>query len=191
MPTKLTSSLARLLTWCTCFIMVMCSCYHMPAGLYNIVTEHSMGTQCFHSNLCSGFDLVSFPLGRTSALVLELGTRLWFVDWITGEIALLSLPLMRQWLLFWPLPCTVVFTLHLTSSFDTNSATSFCLMLLPSFTSSELGAINFQFQNNSGFIAFQTEGKPQCFLKTSAGFFFPAMWWTLTMLAATACRTQW
>jgi len=56
----------------------------------SIVTEHGMGTQCFHSTLRSGLDLVSFPLGHTSALGLELGTRLWFIDWITGEIALLS-----------------------------------------------------------------------------------------------------
>jgi len=52
------------------------TCYDLPVGLYNIVIERGMGTQRFHSNLCSGFDLVSFPLGRTSALGLELGTRL-------------------------------------------------------------------------------------------------------------------
>ena len=52
------------------------------------------------------------------------------------------------------LPCAVAFTLYLASSFDTNSATSFCATLLPSFAFSALGAINFQFQNNSGFIVF-------------------------------------
>ena len=171
--------------------MVRCTCYHMPIGLYNIVMEHGMGTQRFRSNLCSRFNLVSFPLGCTLVLGLELGTRLWFVDWVMDEIVPLSLPLMRLWLLFWPLPCAVTFTLCLTSSFDTNSATSFCSMLLPSFTSSAFGAINFQFQNNNGFIVFQTEGKSQCLLKISAGFFLPAMWWILMMPAATAYRTRW
>jgi len=66
------------------------SCYHMPVGLHNIVTEHSVGTQRFHSTLRSGLDLVFFLSGHTSALGLELGTRLWFVDWITGEIAPMS-----------------------------------------------------------------------------------------------------
>jgi len=101
------------------------------------------GNSHFCSTLCSALDLVSFPSGCTSVLGLELGTRLRFVDWITGEIVPLSLPLMWTWLFFWPLPCAVAFTLYLASSFDTNSATSFCLMLLPSFTSSALGAINF------------------------------------------------
>jgi len=81
-PKRLTSSLARLFTRCACFVMNRYTCYHMPVGLYNIVIEHGVGTQRFRSNLCSGFDLVSFPLGRTSALglLVELGTRLWFVD---------------------------------------------------------------------------------------------------------------
>jgi len=48
------------------------------------------GNSHFHSTLCSALDLVSFPSGRTSVLGLELGTRLRFVDWITGEIAPLS-----------------------------------------------------------------------------------------------------
>jgi len=48
--------------------MVSYTCYHKPVGLYNIVIEQGVGTQRFRSNLCSGFDLVSFPLGRTSAL---------------------------------------------------------------------------------------------------------------------------
>jgi len=56
--------------------MVRYSCYHMPVGLYNIVIEHGVGTHRFRSTLCSGLDLVSFPLGRTSILGLELGTRL-------------------------------------------------------------------------------------------------------------------
>jgi len=43
-PTRSTSSLARLLTRCACFVMVRCKCYHMPVGLHNIVTEHGMGT---------------------------------------------------------------------------------------------------------------------------------------------------
>ena len=43
-PTRLTSSLARLLTRCACFVMVRCSCYHMPVGSDNIVTEHVVGT---------------------------------------------------------------------------------------------------------------------------------------------------
>jgi len=89
-PTRLTFSLARLLARCECFVMVTHSCYHMPVWLCNIVIEHGVGTQRFCSNLCSGFHLVSFPLGRTSALGLELGTWLWCVDWITGEIAPLS-----------------------------------------------------------------------------------------------------
>jgi len=48
------------------------------------------GNSHFRSTLCSALDLVSFPLGRTSVLGLELGTQLWFVDWITGEIVPLS-----------------------------------------------------------------------------------------------------
>jgi len=95
-PMRLTSSLARLLTWCACFIMDRCTCYHMPVGLYNIVMEHGVGTQCFHSNLCCGFDLVSFPLGCTLVQGLQLGTRLWFVDWIMDEIAPLSLRVGRS-----------------------------------------------------------------------------------------------
>ena len=90
-PTRSTSSLARLLARCACFIMVTCSCHHMPVGSCNIVTEHRVRTQRFRSTLRSGLDLVSFPSGRTSALGLELGTRLWFVGWITGEIALVPL----------------------------------------------------------------------------------------------------
>jgi len=70
--------------------MVRCSCYHMPAGLCTIVTEHGVGTHRFCSTLCSGLDRVSFPLGRTSVLGLELRTRLRFVGWITGEIVPLS-----------------------------------------------------------------------------------------------------
>ena len=89
-PTRLTSWLARLLTRCACFIIVRYTCYHMPIGLYNIMIEHGVGTQRFRSNLCSGFDLVSFPLWCTLVPGLELGTRLWFVDWITDEIVLLS-----------------------------------------------------------------------------------------------------
>jgi len=46
-PTRSTSSLARLLTRCVCFVMVRCSCCHMPAGLHNIVTEHVVGTLTF------------------------------------------------------------------------------------------------------------------------------------------------
>jgi len=84
-PTRLTSSLARLLTRCVCFVMVRYTCYHMPVGLYNIVIEHGVGTQRFRSNLCSGFDRVSFPSGHTLVPGLELGTRLWFVDWIMDE----------------------------------------------------------------------------------------------------------
>jgi len=34
------------------------------------------GNSHFRSTLCSALDLVSFPLGRTSVLGLELGTRL-------------------------------------------------------------------------------------------------------------------
>jgi len=56
--------------------MVIYSCYHMPVGLYNIMIEHGVGTHRFHSTLCSALDLVSFPLGRTSVLGLEFGTRL-------------------------------------------------------------------------------------------------------------------
>ena len=51
-----------------------CTCYHMPVGLHNVVIEHGVGTHRFCSNLCSGFDLVSLSLGRTSVLDLELGT---------------------------------------------------------------------------------------------------------------------
>jgi len=56
--------------------MAIHSCYHMPVGLYNIVIEHGVGTQRFRSTLRSALDLVSFLAGRTSALGLELGTRL-------------------------------------------------------------------------------------------------------------------
>jgi len=73
---KIDISLARLLTRCAFFVMVRYSCYHKPVGLYNIVMEHGVGTQRFRSNLCSGFDLASFPLGRTLVPGLELGTRL-------------------------------------------------------------------------------------------------------------------
>jgi len=52
----------------------------MPVGLCNIVIEHDVRTHRFRSTLCSGLDLVSFPLGRTSDLGLKLGTRLRFVD---------------------------------------------------------------------------------------------------------------
>jgi len=79
-PTRLTSSLARLLTRCACFVLNRYTCYHMPVGLYNIVIEHGVGTHRFRSTLCSISDLGSFPLRRTSALSLELGTRLLFVD---------------------------------------------------------------------------------------------------------------
>jgi len=58
------------------------------------IAQHRDRTRCgnshFRSTLCSALDLVSFPSGRTSVLGLELGTRLRFVDWITGEIAPLS-----------------------------------------------------------------------------------------------------
>jgi len=90
LPIRSTSSLARLLTRCACFVMVRCFCYHMPVGLYAIVIEHGVGTHRFCSTLFSAFDIVSFPLGRTSVLGLELGTRLPFVVWITGEIVPLS-----------------------------------------------------------------------------------------------------
>jgi len=89
-PTRLTSSLARLLAWCASFDMVRCTCCHLPVGMCNIVTEHGVGTHRFRSNLCCRFHLVSFPLGHTSTLGLELGTQLWFVDWITDEIVSLS-----------------------------------------------------------------------------------------------------
>jgi len=89
-PTRSTSSLARLLTRCACFVMVRWFYYHMPVGMCAIVTEHGVGTHRFRSTLCSALDLVSFPLGRTSVLGLELGTRLPFVVWITDEIAPLS-----------------------------------------------------------------------------------------------------
>jgi len=89
-PTRSTSSLARLLTRCACFVMVRCFCYHMLVGLCAIATEHGVGTHRFRSTLCSAFNLVSFPLGRTSVLGLERGTRLPFALWITGEIVPLS-----------------------------------------------------------------------------------------------------
>jgi len=73
---KIDISLARLITRCACFVMNRHTCYHMPVGLYNIVIEHGVGTHRFRSTLCSALDLVSYPLGRTSALGLELGTRL-------------------------------------------------------------------------------------------------------------------
>jgi len=57
-------------------IMNRYTCYHMPVGLYNIVIEHGVRTHHFRSTLCSALDLVAFPLRRTSALGLELGTRL-------------------------------------------------------------------------------------------------------------------
>jgi len=91
LPTRSTSSLARLLTRCACFVMVRCFCYHMPVGLHAIAIEHGVGTHRFRSTLCSALDFVSFPLGRTSVLGLEIGTRLPFVVWITGEIAPLSM----------------------------------------------------------------------------------------------------
>jgi len=100
-PTRSTSSLARLLARCACFVMVRFFCCHMPAGIYNIATERGVGTHRFRSTLCSALDRASFPLGRTSVLGLELGTRLPFVVWITGEIMPLSLPSIRTWLFFW------------------------------------------------------------------------------------------
>jgi len=61
------------------------------------IAQHRDGTRRgnshFRSTLCSALDLASFPSGRTSVLGLELGTRLWFLDWITGEITPLSLSL--------------------------------------------------------------------------------------------------
>jgi len=71
---KINISLARLITRCACFVMVRYTCYHKPVGLYNIVIEHGVGTQRFRSNLCSGYDPVSFPLGCTLVPGLELGT---------------------------------------------------------------------------------------------------------------------
>jgi len=56
--------------------MVTYSCYYMPVGSHIIVIEHGVGTHHFRSTLCSALDLASFPLGRTSVLGLELGTRL-------------------------------------------------------------------------------------------------------------------
>ena len=157
------------------------------------ITQHRDRTR--RGNSAFPFQLVF----RIRSCILSFGAHIssWSRTWDTTLICglnhgwnrTLSLPSMRPWLLFWSLPCAVTFTLHLASSFDANSATSLCSMLLPSFTSSAFGAINFQFHNNSSFIVFQTEGKSQCLLKTSAGFFFPAMWWI--MPAATAYRTRW
>ena len=100
-PTRSTSSLARLPTRCACFVMVMCSCHHMPVGLHNIVMEHGVGTHRFCSTSCSALDLASFPLGCTSVLGLEFGIQFWFVDWITGEIAPLSCWLTGDGLASW------------------------------------------------------------------------------------------
>jgi len=108
-PTRSTSSLARLLTRCACFVMVRCFCYHMPAGLHAIATEHGVGTHRFCSTLCSAFDLVSFPLGRTSVLGLELGTRLPFVVRITDEIAPLSWEGHRSVQIFRNIPSKSIF----------------------------------------------------------------------------------
>jgi len=83
--------------------------------------ETRRGKHHFVPISCSGSNLASFPLGCTAVPGPELGTRLWFVDWITDETAPLSLPSMRLWLLFWPLTCVVTFTLYLASSFDANS----------------------------------------------------------------------
>mgnify|MGYP007080228534 CR=1 FL=1 len=90
-PMRLTFPLARLLTRCACFVIVTCSCCCRSARLHNVVTEHGVGTQHLVLFLCSGFNPVSSSLWCTAVLGLELGTRLWFVDWITDEIALLSL----------------------------------------------------------------------------------------------------
>jgi len=79
-PTRLTSSLARLIARCTCFVIVMCSCCHTSTGTCTIVTEHGVGTQCFVPFLCSGFDLASLSLGCTAVPGLELGTRIGFLD---------------------------------------------------------------------------------------------------------------
>jgi len=99
---KIDISLARLITRCARFVMNRYTCYHMPVGLYNMVIEYGVGTYRFRSTLCSAFDIVSFPSGRTSALGLELGTQIWFVNWITGEIVPLSIsyqhqPLVSTW----------------------------------------------------------------------------------------------
>jgi len=73
---KIDIPLARLITRCGCLVLNRYTCYHMPVGLYNIVIEHGVGTHRFRSTLCSALDLVSFPLGCTSVLGLELGIRL-------------------------------------------------------------------------------------------------------------------
>jgi len=39
-PTMSTSSLARLITWSACFVIVTCSCHHKSIGIHNIVTQH-------------------------------------------------------------------------------------------------------------------------------------------------------
>ena len=89
-PTRSTSSLARLITWCTCFVIATCACYHKSMGLCNIVMEHGVGTPSFVPLECSAFDLSSCSLGCTAVPCLELGTQLMFLDWITDEMAPLS-----------------------------------------------------------------------------------------------------
>jgi len=150
--------------------------YHQSVGMHNVMIEHVVETHHFVHFECSTLDLVCCSLGCTVVLGLKLGSRLEFLGWITGEIAPLSLPSIQLWLLFWPLLCAVTFTLHLALSFNTNSATSLSSLLPFSFASTVPCPIIFQFQNSSGFIVFQTEGKSQCLVKISAGFFLPATW---------------
>jgi len=89
-PTRPTSSLARLITWCTCFVIVTHCCYHKSVGMRNIVMQHIVETQLFVPFLCSGFDLASCSLGCTLVPGLELGAPLGFLDCITDEIGPVS-----------------------------------------------------------------------------------------------------
>jgi len=194
-PTRSTSSLARLLTQWACFVMVRCFCYHNEARR---IVQHRDRTRRGNS---------SFPFH----FVFRIGSCIFpfeahISSWSRTRDMTLIRGLNHGWnstivtpLRWWDCDCS--FDLHLVrqpshytwhrASTPIRQHSSAQAMLLPSFTSSVFGAINFQFQNNSGFIVFQTGGKSQCLLKMLAGFFFPAMWWMLIMPAAIAYRTQW
>jgi len=65
-PTRLTSSLARLITRCAGFVIAMHSCYHKPAGMYNIVMANGMGTHHFVPFLCSRSDILFLGMHSSS-----------------------------------------------------------------------------------------------------------------------------
>jgi len=78
-----------------CTVHMFCHCNTLLSlksiGMCNIVMEHIVETQLFAPIMCSGLDLASCSLGRTSVRGLELMSWFEFLGWIMGEIALLSM----------------------------------------------------------------------------------------------------